>query len=157
MPQLDTDLGGGQDSNTLRTQMESGTYRQRRRYTAERLAMRATWTLDDTEFAVFVAIHKWKLNLGNDWFQMDIPLGGGILPHVVRFVDGKFDQNYDDVQYWRVGAVLEIQERAVISEAALDLYLELGFSEDALTNIISAIDGFHECLHQTLPSNLNLA
>lgn len=153
MPQ--TSLAGDAQPNSIRTQMDSGTVRQRRRFTAEKVFVNVSWELSDNEFGVFVAYHLYKLNLGNDWFNMSLPLGGGINNHVVRFVDGRFSQQYVTVGFWRVSAVLEIQERAVFSEDVLEFYLDNGFSDEAIENLLFDVNAFHQCVHETLPTNLN--
>lgn len=147
----ETSLSGDTDPNTIRTQMDSGATRQRRRFTVERLFVRASWEWSDNEFGVWCAWHKFKINLGADWFIMDLPLGGGVEPHIVRLVDGKFSQQYVPVSYVRVSTTLEVKERVTYSEDVLAFYLDLGFSETAIQNLLASANAFHVFLHETYP------
>lgn len=149
-------LSGDTAPNTIRTAMESGLTRQRRRYTTEVLQLRVVWEFSDTEFGVFMAFHKHKVNMGCDWFLMPLPIGGGaVVDTVVRFKEGNFNQQYVPVNNWTVSATLEVQERPVFTEEVLDFYLGIGFSENELTNLVAASIDFHYCVHTTLQTNLN--
>lgn len=150
-----TSFGADEAGNALRTEMDSGTIRQRRRFSADRVTVDAQWEMGDTEFGVFCAWHKFKINAGSDWFNMVLPLGGGYENHVVRFVGGRYSQSYEEVDNWKVSATLEVQQRVTFSEALLDLYLEVGSNDESLTNFIDVVNRFHLCVHQTLPANLN--
>jgi hypothetical protein len=154
-PLPNVDLSASLEPNTIRTTMDSGATRQRRRFSSDVITVDASWSLSDTEFGVFIAYHDYRLNAGNDWFEMPLPLGGGVHVHVVRFVEGKFDQQYDEVSYWTVSAKLEVVQRVKFSPELLSFYLDIGFSESATGNLLSLIDSFHNCVHVTLPNNLN--
>ena len=152
-PAPNTSLGAQAAANSIRTAMENGSIRQRRRFSTDRITTSVTWTLTDLELGIFAAFHKHRLNLGNDWFQMDLPLsGGGLLPHTVRFVDGKFNQSIaSGVGYWDVSAQLEIQERVVFTEEVLDFYLQVGFSASDIQNLLADVANFHQFLTVTYP------
>lgn len=121
-------FGINTSSNSIRTTMDSGVIRQRRRFTVEQVFAQATWELSDKAMTILIAFLKYKVNLGNDSFFMDLPLGGqeGAVTHVVRFVEGKFTQQYSEGGFWDVAAELEILPRLVITEAALDTHLAAG-------------------------------
>lgn len=150
-----TSFSGAQEANSIRTSMDSGAVRQRRRFTAERLVLSVKWQFSDLEMAVFTAFHKFRLNLGNDYFIMNLPVGGDVQPHTVRFVDGKFAQAYADVMHWDVTAQLEVLERYVIDEALMSVYLAVGFGESEISTLLAAFDGVHFAVHTTLHTNLN--
>jgi hypothetical protein len=149
------DLAADEQANSIRTRMESGSTRQRRRFSIESLAVDVTWELNDEQMAMFTAFHKYKINLGNDWFEMQLPLGGGVQTHKVRFQEGKFAQKYQDVGHWEVTAKLDIEERYTFSEELLDTFLNIGSSETEIANFLAGVTDFHNCIHQTLPTNLN--
>ena len=140
--------------NAVRTTMEAGTVRQRRRFTVEALQVKATWELSDVELEVFTAFHKHRINLGNDWFVLPMPSGGGIKDHVVRMVQGKFSQDYQNVGRWRVSATLDVRDRETLSSAVLDVFVEIGTDPDSLAAFVSAVSGLHAFVHVTLPSDL---
>lgn len=149
-----TNFAGAQDANSIRTTMESGVVRQRRRFTAERLVLNAKWEWNDLQMAVFIAFHKFRLNLGNDYFIMPLPLGGGVNNHVVRFLDGKFAQNYSAVSHWDVSAQLEVLERVVFSEALMSVYLDIGFDGQLINGLLVALENVHTFIHVTEPFNV---
>lgn len=147
---------GDQAANTVRTTMDSGSIRQRRRFSVEILTLSCTWELSDTEFGIFCAFVKYRLNLGADWFLMNLPAGGDdVQLHQVRFQNGNFKQTYTDVGFWDVQATLDVMQRMIISETVLDFYLATGFSDNERQNLIDAFNAFHNSVHVTSPANLN--
>ncbi len=69
----------------LRTEMEAGPARQRRRFTdvPSRIAVR--WVLRPDQFALFEAWYRWVAAEGGAWFEMDLLGGLGLLPQEARF------------------------------------------------------------------------
>ena len=134
--------------------MESGTVRQRRRFTVEALQVKVSWELSDVELEVFTAFHKHRLNLGNDWFTLPMPSGGGVKDHTVRFVQGKFSQDYQNVGRWRVSATMDVRDRDTLSAAVLDVFMEAGTDPVALQAFVTSVNNLHNLVHVTLPANL---
>lgn len=144
-------------ANTVRTTMDSGLVRQRRRFSAELVTVQLTWELDDFQMGIFSAFHLYRLNLGADYFNIQLPFGGnGLQNHVARFQEGKFSQQYEDVGFWTITAVLEIQKRVLFTEEFLDTYLGLGGDDGGgdvdLTAYLDAINAWHIFLHTTYPT-----
>lgn len=150
-----TALSADEQANAIRTRMDSGTVRQRRRFTTEMLAADVTWELTDEETALFIAFHRYKLNLGSDWFTMLLPLGGGVQVHTVRIIDGQFSQKYVDVGRWEISCKLDVQERFTYSEDLLDIFLNIGANEDDISAFLTTIASFHTCVNENLPNGLN--
>lgn len=153
-PQPKTSLSVETSANTVRTQMDSGAVRQRRRFTTEQSQVNITWEMPDVQGAVFISFHKNSINLGADWFLMPLSLGGGLRDHEVRFVDGKYSQSYADVGYWTFSAKLDIRQRYTYSDSVLSIYLTLGLSEAEITILLDSMENFHQCVHHTLPNEL---
>lgn len=129
MPGMTTDLGHDHSNNTIRTDMDSGQPRQRMRFTSGWRTMPVSWSLDNTQYAVFQAIFKYKLNQGADWFEMPVPMGDPADAEeevfeiqVVRFVGG-FKTKYKDVMHWTVTATIESENTSPMTESELDAYL----------------------------------
>jgi hypothetical protein len=156
-PKPHTSLAATSQPNAVRTAMDSGVVRQRRRFTTENVFVNVRWELNDLEFAVFTAFHKHKLNLGSDWFIISLPLGSGdgFNNHTARFVEGKFDQRYRDVSHWDVTCVLEVQSRVVMNAETLQFYLDNGFTDEAVAALIFDATTLHSCVHVTMHTNLN--
>lgn len=153
-PLPDETLSADTATNAVRTQMDSGTVRQRRRFSVDMTQVSVQWTITDLQLAVLVSFHKNRINLGIDWFMMPLPLGGDVQMHQVRFVEGKFSHAYKPVGMWTVTAKLDVYQRLTFSDALLSIYLDYGFTEPEIIALMDSIDHFHTCVHETLPDNL---
>ena len=137
----------------LRTEMEAGPARQRRRYTQTPSRIPVRWRFSQLEFGIFEAWYKWKGKEGATWFSMTLLGGIGMGPHEARFV-GSGNSPYKASPQrgglgqgarWIVTTTLEIRERPVLSEPALNIVL----AED-LARLFAAIDSLHATVHQGL-------
>ena len=95
------------DTNALRLDMESGTTRQRRRFTTDRLTLDVGWSFTQEELEIFVAFLALRLENGTAPFYMPLNLGGGEKLYRLRFPEGKYSTPYDVAGFWRVTAQLE--------------------------------------------------
>lgn len=127
LPKPSVDLGGSVKPATVRTNMESGRPRQRKRFTTGWRTKNVSWVLTNDEFAIFQAIVKFKLNNGADFFDMALPIGdpddeteAEFAVQSVRFVDGVYKYSYQDVMHWKVSATLETENTSPMDEATLD-------------------------------------
>lgn len=109
--------------STIRTNMDSGRPRQRMRFTSGWRSISVSWEFSDEEFRIFQAIHKFKLNGGNDFFDMELALGDDIDTYTVRFVGGRYKYKYQAHMYWVVSAELENSNTSVMTEEELDVIL----------------------------------
>lgn len=116
LPLPTTDLGGDNEESTVRTKMDSGRFRQRGRFTAGLRNFKATWELDDDQWALFQGIVKWKLTRGADWFTIDLPFGNGFKNYRVRFT-GKVQFDYQDVMHWKISVPCETEDTCPLTEA----------------------------------------
>ena len=136
-----------QDS-VLRTDMESGPARQRRRFRQTPTRITVRWLFTAYEFALFEAWYKFHADEGGQWFEITLLGGLGLLPHEARFTR-QFEASLVAGVFWEVRSELEVRERPTLDEGALNLLLELN-AED----IFSMGDELHPLVHQTLPSQL---
>ncbi|WP_173975895.1 hypothetical protein [Magnetospirillum sp. LM-5] len=134
---------------TSRTDMEAGPARQRRRFTGTPTRIPVRWRFRDVDFATFEAWFRLKLADGADWFAISLLGGIGIAAHEARFV-GQGNAPYKAVPgrggVWIVTSVLEIRERPMLDEGALDILL----AED-VSGLLAAIDALHSTVHAGLP------
>lgn len=144
-----------QDS-ILRTEMESGPARQRRRYTQTPTRIPARWRFTAWEFALFESWFKYKAKEGGEYFSINLLGGLGMVSHEARFV-GRGSSPYraqpmrggpGDGARWIVTSALEIRERPTLSEEAL----EVALVED-IPGLISAIDSMDVLVNTTLPAS----
>lgn len=114
--------GGEVEQGVIRTNMDSGRPRQRQRFTSGWRPITAQWKFSDEEYGMFQAFVKYKINGGNDFFDIELPLGDGMNTYSVRFVGGKYGYKYEAHMYWIVTANLECDVTSVIDEAAFDTW-----------------------------------
>lgn len=105
-----------QQSNILRTEMNSGRARQRRRFLSVPTTMAATWQLSSRMADVFEGFYKYNLT-GNEWFLLKIPTPQGLVEHEARFINSPME-SYKPLGAgrWSYQANVEIKERQSISE-----------------------------------------
>jgi len=139
-------------SAVTRTDMESGPARQRRRFTQTPTRIPVRWRFRDVDFATFEAWFRLKLTDGGDWFGISLLGGIGIAAHEARFV-GQGNAPYKAVPSrggaWIVTSVLEIRERPMLDEGALDILL----AEDVVA-LFANIQTLHSTLHAGLPVSI---
>ncbi len=129
----------------VRTEMEAGPARQRRRFTnvPSRIAVR--WIMRAEQFLMFEAWYRWTAAEGGAWFEIDLLGGLGLLPQEARFTR-QFEARPYRGRLWEVTSELEIRSRPTLGEAALTVLI-VG---DA-PGLIASIDGLHTLIHETLP------
>lgn len=141
------------ESAVTRTDMESGPARQRRRFTQTPTRIPVRWRMGAREFAVFEAWFRLKLADGTGWFTLDLLGGIGIAAHEARFV-GQGNAPYKAIpsrgDIWIVTAILEVRDKPMLDEGALDIVLDSDPSA-----LFGTIDGFHLLIHSSLPGPLS--
>lgn len=96
---------------SIRTDMESGAARSRRRTAARNDKVNVLWKFTDAEMAIF---RTWFDNAaecagGSAWFTMSLPIGTtGITSHSVKFV-GIWKGSLRPGLIWIVTAMLEVR------------------------------------------------
>jgi len=132
----------------LRTEMESGPARQRRRFRQTPTRITVRWLFGEYQFALFEAWYKFHADEGGQWFEITLLGGLGLLPHEARFTR-QFEARLLPARRWEVKGELEIRERPTLDEGAIGLLLES--EPDAL---FVAITTLHRLVHVTAPNNL---
>lgn len=133
----------------LRTEMESGPARQRRRFRQTPTRITVRWLLGEYHFALFEAWYKFHADEGGQWFQITLLGGLGLLPHDARFTR-QFDARLLPARRWEVRGELEIRERPTLDAGAVSLLLEV--EPTALLKVIAEL---HRLVHVTAPNQLN--
>lgn len=140
------------ESATARTDMEAGPARQRRRYTGTPTRIPVRWRMSAVDFATFEAWFRLKLADGSDWFSVSLLGGVGIVAHDARFV-AQSGMPYRAVPTrggaWIVTSVLEVRQRPMLDEGALDILL----TED-VSALFLDIAALHNALHAGLPLSI---
>ncbi len=140
LPSYDFDVDN--DFSNIRSKMDSGRVRQRPRFTEELELASLKFQLTKLQYAVFKAVWKLKLNNGNDWFTMNLPVANdeSLTLSEVRFVSD-FKATHRPYENWDISASIEFKDSAELSQDLLDLHLLYG--ED-LSEFTADIDGTDE-------------
>lgn len=110
------------DESIVRTQMEGGPARQRRRFVSVPSQATVRWRMKDDIFGFFEAWFKFKANNGAEWIRIDLTNGAGHLTNEARFLK-PYSARPLSGDLWEVTANLEIRVMPTIPEASLDLLL----------------------------------
>ena len=107
------------DDTVIRTQMESGPAKQRRRYANRQETYGVEWRFSSIQYEVFKAWYKWRTDDGEAWFNINLPDGGGTFVREVRF-EGTYSTSQDSQDLFVVTATLRAREVRTLTEAALN-------------------------------------
>lgn len=125
----------------LRTDMEAGLARQRRRFTSSPSTINVQFLMTRNQFAVFEAWYKFEAKEGAEFFDIDLLGGIGLTTHTARFTR-QFDAKLRNGTLWDISSELEIRERPTLDAEALELVLTnepdlLMGSINALHNVVN--------------------
>lgn len=95
----------------VRTEMESGASRSRRRTRARNDHVSAVWKLKDAQMQIFRAWFDSDSGAagGAAWFTIDLPTGDGGIQNVTAKFKKVFESSYLHRLKWQVSAELEIR------------------------------------------------
>ncbi|GAB6051722.1 hypothetical protein JCM17960_05420 [Magnetospira thiophila] len=130
----------------LRTEMEAGPARQRKRFTQVPSRISVRWLMSAKQFALFEAWYRWHAKEGGEWFEIDLLGGIGLTTHEARF-PRQFEAKLVGGVLWEIASELEILERPTLSEDALAIALE---------SDLAALFGTINRLHGLVQASLSL-
>ena len=99
----------------IRTELQTGRARQRRRFVSTPTTYRVSWLFSKTETASFEAWFRDSLVSGSRWFNMDMP-NAVDKALVCRFTDMYDGPDPVGTTYWKVSAEIEGYERPLMPE-----------------------------------------
>lgn len=125
LPNPSIDYNGRIESSVIRTKMDSGRIRQRRRFTSGLRTLDVVWLFTDEQFALFQGVWHHKLFSGADFIDnFTLAIGESLAQYdEVRFVGDGYTHNYVPHMQWRVRAKIEIPNVSPLSEAEVDAAL----------------------------------
>ena len=130
-----------------RTQMESGTARQRQRFTSTPSYVTIEWAMKSDIFGLFEAWYIHKAKAGGEWVSMYLYNGLGKTLNEVRFLQ-PYEAKPVSRNDWVVMANVEVREMSVLSEGALDIMLDGDITPSELTDLASELD---KLIQTTIP------
>lgn len=102
--------------NIIRTEMESGFPRMRRRSTSVLTDVTVNWKLKLSEFAIFEKWYAEDLKDGVSWFEIVLFNGMGESTVVARFNGTPYDAKPEALgMYWNVSATIEVQSLPLLA------------------------------------------
>lgn len=102
-------------SPLMRTELESGRARQRRRYTSVPSIAAVSWLMNQAQAQAFEAWFRWILQDGAEWFNARLRTPLGLQAYECRFVEMYSGPELVGVDRWRFAAELEIRERQTLT------------------------------------------
>jgi len=129
----------------LRTDMESGLARQRRRFTAVPTVISVRWMMTRHQFAVFESWYKIYAQEGASFFDIDLLGGIGLTIHNARFIkqfNAKLRNNL-----WILTSQLEVRERPVLNQETLDF-----LTTNPPTETLNTLNQLEKLVNETLPN-----
>lgn len=93
----------------IRTDMEAGAARQRKRFTSVPEDVTLNWVFTPPEMVIFRTFFKTDINRGTDWFTMILDLGAGSTSYYIRFT-APYEAVLTRGPYWEVSGKLEVRD-----------------------------------------------
>jgi hypothetical protein len=103
-------------SPLMRSELNSGRARQRRRFTDVPESAKVSWLFSDSEAQLFKVWFLHQLVDGVEWFEcpLDTPEGYGL--YTARFMDVYEGPSRVGPDLWSISATLELQERSILDQ-----------------------------------------
>lgn len=117
-------LRSGYDLNhaspLMRTGLQSGRARQRRRYTTAPSLATVSWVFSQSDAQAFEAWFRWSLKDGSEWFNITLRTPMGLKPYECRFSGVYSGPQQVGVDRWQVQATLELRDRPTLGAGIAD-------------------------------------
>lgn len=100
----------------VRTEMDSGRARQRRRFTSVPTIVPVQWLFTSGEFALFEGWFRYQIDDGAAWFAGPLKTSQGIRHDYDQRFTSMYRAAARGPRYWMVDAEIEIRERQTIAK-----------------------------------------
>jgi hypothetical protein len=134
----------------IRTEMDSGLARHRRRFTDVPTKIAVRWIMRRDQYAIFEGWYRWHAKEGANFFTITLLGGLGLLDQEARFTRQFSSRLLAGGTLWEIQSELEIRERPVLDEGATGIVL----SED-VTGLLNSISLLAVLVHTDLSPLLN--
>lgn len=118
---LHQEYGLNHVSPLMRSELESGRARQRRRFTSVPSMANVSWIMTQAQAVLFEGWFKWTINDGADWFDMPLSSPMGVKDYECRFAGMYSGPRLTGRGMWTFSATLEVRERPVIAEDWIEI------------------------------------
>lgn len=150
-------------SPLLRSDMQSGRARQRRRFTSVPTMASVSWIMTDAQAQLFEAWFRDVLEDGAQWFEMPLKTPEGERSYTARFTDIYSGPTLTGRSSWRFQAQLELRERPLIEPgwaiSAPDYVLQSALFDRAMnvewpdSHYQTYMDAFDRGINQEWPND----
>lgn len=106
-------------SPLMRSELESGRTRQRRRYTSVPTIVAVSWILTRQQAQVFESWFRYEIEDGSEWFNCRLNTPVGLQDYECRFADMYSGPQLVARDHWQFSAEIEIRERQTVDEALI--------------------------------------
>ncbi len=130
----------------IRTDMESGAARSRRRFSQTPACVSVRWNLRPLTYAIFESWFKHEILDGAEWFELPLLAGIGMATTQARFTKA-YQAKLVRRNQWEVSGELEIRNRPVLTRDALGVLVNSDFEALELS-----IDSLEYLVQHQLPS-----
>jgi len=130
----------------IRTDMESGAARSRRRFSQTPARVSVRWNLRPLTYAIFESWFKHEILDGAEWFELPLLAGIGMVTAQARFTKA-YQAKLVRRNQWEVSGELEIRNRPVLTRDALGVLVNSDFEALELS-----IDSLEYLVQHQLPS-----
>jgi len=96
----------------IRTEMDQGPSRQRRRFTTTPTNFSINWFMTESEFGIFESWFRDEINNGASWFYIELRNGKGMQTVEARFMES-WEAGFVAPHYYSVRSQLEIRNRPI--------------------------------------------
>lgn len=134
------------DEAIVRTEMEAGLARQRRRFTQTPSKITVKWIMNREQFSLFEAWYKYHAKEGA--FLISLLGGLGLLEQEARFIK-QFEASLFNGILWEITSELEIRDRPTLSEGALAILLD----SDPI-KLDKTVERLHQLVNHIIPYKL---
>lgn len=131
----------------IRTEMDAGLARQRRRFTNVPTKVSVRWIMRRDQYAVFEGWYRWYAQEGASWFTVSLLGGLGLLDQDARFTRQFSSRLIAGGTLWEVTSELEIRDRPVLDQGAMDIVLY-----NSVPDLFTTVSALHSLVHITIPS-----
>jgi hypothetical protein len=101
-------------SPLMRSELQSGRARQRRRYTSVPSMASVSWNMSQQQAQLFEAWFRWELLDGTEWFNAKLRTPVGFQDYECRFADMYTGPQLIGIDRWAFSATFEIRERQTL-------------------------------------------
>jgi len=96
----------------IRTEMDQGPSRQRRRFTTTPTTYEVNWFMTEDEFGIFESWYRDEIDNGAAWFNVDLRNGKGMQSVEARFMT-TWKAEFISPHYYNLSSQLEVRNRPI--------------------------------------------